>query len=225
MLVARVDSLQIKIPLCNLDYLVGIKVYRIKKDMFKPSKQEKDEFNQVTGRSYKTVARASSIYLLYSERGVVFTAIEWKRSGFFIVSFHGLQQYQRDGKKLTDLSVQSRRACIELMCQLGKFILHRIDYAIDESKFRMSIYKSIASKREFRLFRGTRYYQPIGQRIKENPSLKIMIYDKQICNNLIPKMMRLEFGIKSSYLKNIPKLTMKDFDQAIIVRGESIIKR
>ena len=223
MLRARVDTMAFHIRLNQINDINGTLSETLKHGIIKPTHEQKERYRMATGRSYKRIERASSILLLHHERGQIFTAIQWRNSGYFEIAVHGLQQYNRDGE-LTDGAIQRQSALNEMLQQLNSFKIGRVDYAIDIPKIAPRILKKLASKRNAKAVGTTTYYQPLKQRERENAVLKIMTYDKAHKNNLPFPMMRLEFALKSKFW---PKeiITSAYVNNLIEVKGKSVIKR
>lgn len=223
MLRARVDTMTFHIRLSQIDHIKGTTSETLKHGVIRPSDKQKDRYRAITGRSYKRVERASSVLLLHHERGQIFTATQWRNSGYFEIAVHGLQQYDYNGK-LTDGAIQRQAALNEMLKQLNGFNIGRVDYAIDMPKIAPRILKKLASKRNAKPVGTTTYYQPLKQRERENAVLKIMTYDKALKNNLPFPMMRLEFALKSKFW---PKeiITSIYLNDLIEVKGRSVIKR
>ncbi|MEA3521466.1 MAG: hypothetical protein U9R50_00665 [Campylobacterota bacterium] len=153
----------------------------------------------------------------------MFTAIQWRNSGYVEIAVHGLQQYNPDGQ-LTDNAIQKRLALNEMLEHLDGFKIGRVDYAMDMKKIPPRILKKLSSKRDAKPVGTTTYYQPLKQRERENPTLKIMTYDKAYKNNLPFSMMRLEFALKSKFW---PKeiITSSQVNDLIEAKGATVIQR
>lgn len=223
MLRAIIDSMAFRTELFVLDNVNGVIAETLKHGLINPTDEQKDHYRSVTGRNYNRVKRASSVYLLHHERGQTFTAIEWKKSGLVEVAVHGMQQYFDIGV-LTDSAIQKKAALFEILAQLDGFMISRVDYAIDMEKIPPRIIKRLSLKRHTKQVRTTTYYQPIKQKERENPRLKIMTYDKALKDNLSVPMMRLEFALKSKFWTN-DRVVLDAINEMISTKGQTVIKR
>jgi hypothetical protein len=228
MTIAHIDSLEIKVKKHKIKDIVGFEVKMIKKALLHPTQSMKNEYLAVMGRPYSRVLRATSVYLIYHSSGQEYSAIEYKNSGFFVIGFHGLQQYEKDGVTINSDALDRKEGCVELLEGFKEFRLHRVDYAFDQHSFSSSIINSLLKKRPIRFIGTTKYFQSNRlqlKRIREDPYLKIPFYDKACKNGYLQAMQRLEFSFKASHWKKSGDVTVGTLDKIIQSKGELFIPK
>jgi len=206
-----------------MDVFKGVVIETFKHGASYPTFEQKQRFRAITGRSYNRVKRATSVFLVYHERGDAFTAIEWKKCGEVVVSFHGLWQYDKLGQP-SESAFQKRQALRELLEQLDSFKIVRVDLAVDAPKIPPRIVKRLSLKRPINPFKSTSYFEPLKQKERENPTLKITLYDKAEQIGLTFPMQRLEFALKARYWPKEP-IELSQLQNLICVKSSKVLKQ
>lgn len=225
MLYVEVDSMTFRISLTEFDRLKNIKIFTIKHHLIQPTKQLLGLYYACSnGRPYSRVKRATSVFVVEHERGQKVLAIQWHNSGCVDISVHGIIQFNKNSD-LSEDAIQRRLILVDLLKQVHSFKVIRVDFSMDMKKVPPRIIKRFLEKREAKIIgETTTYFQPKKQNERENPSLKIMVYDKAKKDCLVSPLMRIEFAIKGRYWKNIT-VTLDTLNKVIFTKGLSIIKR
>ncbi|MFY4743841.1 hypothetical protein ACOTVT_10135 [Aliarcobacter butzleri] len=130
-----------------------------------------------------------------------------------VIEFAGLRSYDVESKLLKSL-------LIELIPKLQQCKIKRIDICFDYPRVPNRIIKKLCSSgRESFQYKNTIYYKTEKEK-KSNSILDIKRYNKQIKENLIFPMERLEFVFKGAYFENI---TLNELDKKFLSKMEKTI--
>lgn len=210
----------------KIETLLGGQLEILKCSPIKPTKEQRKEWRNTTGRILPKTA--AFIALLHHERGQSIPLVRYGASKSLELHFHGLQQYERNEPILNDGAIQRKEILDQFLGVWDESVkLSRFDRCVDLVGLKWCDYsntrdhRSLCKKHGAALFeKSTIYYQD-----PKPPYTKVTAYCKQEANKLSYPLTRVEYSFKGQYWRGGEAMKASDILASAILKTDAYIKR
>jgi hypothetical protein len=191
-----------------------------------PTKEQRKQWRNVTGRAYPN--RVPFAALVHHETGQCIPLVRYGRGKGVQVHFHGLQQFRREERSLTE-DATFRAGILDAFLRSwdGPLTISQIDYCKDlfgqewRSYSNSRTHRNLCKREGTAGFKGTTvYYQP-----PKRTYVKVTAYDKTAKSKLTYPLVRVEYSAGRSFWQNFGSRKAEDILEAATSKLGDYIKR